>query len=81
MWLTSNEAGIHDDAGSVSCLAVSYAICFRCSSDPSSTVLNQLLAWELTYATGVALKRKKKKKRIGRADLLKQADYYLKNQV
>ena len=43
----------------------------RCDSDlallgsrPAATTLIQLLAWELPYATGVALREKKRKKEI-----------------
>ena len=54
-------------------VAISYSISCRCSSDlallwlwckPASAVPIGPLAWELPYATHVALKRQKKKKKI-----------------
>ena len=75
-WLT-NPTRIHKEEGSipgftqrVKDLAVSCGVGCRCSLDPellwhrlAATAPIRLLAWELPYATGTALKSKKKKKR------------------
>jgi len=50
---------------------VSCGVDYRCDSDPellwfrlAAATLNQPLAWELPYATGVALESKKRKEKI-----------------
>ena len=76
-WL-ANPVGIHEDKGSIpgltqwfKDLALGYGVGCRCSLDlaflwlwrkPAATAPIQLLAWELPFAVGAALKRKKKQK-------------------
>ena len=53
-----NPTSVHEDAGSICGLA--WWLWCR----PAAVAPIQPLAWELPYAVGVALKRKKKKKKI-----------------
>ena len=63
-----NPTSIYEDAGSIPRL-VSYDVGCRCGLDPewlwlwcrpAAATLIRPLAWELTYAMGTALKRKKR---------------------
>ena len=70
--LSANEpTSIHEDVDSIPSLAVSYVVGYRCGPGLvllwlwcrlAAVALVPPLAWELLYAMGVALKKKKAKK-------------------
>ena len=66
MNLTSihGDAGrIHGDAGPIPSCSVGHLVLLWLWCRPAAVVLICLLAWELPYASGVALKLQKKKKK------------------
>ena len=73
-WLSGNKlASIHEDAGLIPALLSGFRIwhCCELQYKPATAAPIRPLAWEPPYATGVSLKRKKKKKVESQTSFLK----------